>query len=410
MRFLFLHPSFAGQFEKLIRVLAQNPAHEVVHCCNRSAIENIPNVRKITYSLPDSANSPTHLYVKKLDDAVRQGQVVLDQVRSLKDEGFVPDIIYGYAGWGSPMFMKDLYPKTPLLCYFEWFQNAFGGQYNFDPERPLSFELQQCLRVHNAPDLIDLYSCDAGITPTHWQKQQFPESFHPKLTVLHDGVDTDYYAPSPGKKLVLLKQGLDLSHVEELVTYTTRGLEPVRGFPQLMHAIKILQENRPQCHVVIVGTENVFYSKRAEAGKTYKQSLLDELSPDLSRIHFIDWLPLSQYREVLQASSVHVYLTYPYVLSWSVMEAMSSGCVVVGSDTPPVREVITDGQNGVLVDFFSPEALAAKINDLLDSPERRAELSQNARETMMEQYAFQKLLPKHLELMDSLVGSAACHR
>ena len=192
---------------------------------------------------------------------------------------------------------------------------------------------------------------------------------------------------------------LDLSDVPEIITYATRGMEPYRGFPQFMKAASMLQKRRPNCHVVVVGKDRVAYGPQRRDGKTYKQEMLETLEFDRDRLHFTDLLSYRDYRQVLRASSVHAYLSYPFVLSWSMLEAMSVGCAIVASKTPPVEEVITDGENGLLVDFFSPEELAARMEEVLDDPTRRQDLRTNARQTILDNYDLATLLPQKLEWM-----------
>jgi glycosyltransferase involved in cell wall biosynthesis len=292
--------------------------------------------------------------------------------------------------------MKDAFPKTELVCYFEWFYHARGVNCDFNPAEPLTEDDEARIRTRNAAILLDLYSCDRGLSPTRWQHQQFPPEFHSKIKVLHDGVDTEFLQPQPGAKLVLPSLELDLSHVDEVVTYVARGMEPYRGFPQFIEAVALIQQRRPHCHVVVVGSDDVFYSRSLPDGKTYKQMMLEQVPLDLSRVHFTGLLGRNEYRAVLQASSVHVYLTYPFVLSWSMLEAMATGCLVLGSSTQPVMEIIQDGQNGLLVDFFSPEAIADRVDEVLDHPDRMAEIRANARATILQDYDLAQLLPQHL--------------
>ena len=215
-------------------------------------------------------------------------------------------------------------------------------------------------------------------------------------------MDTTYYRPAPNAVLQLPELSLDLTGVTELVTYATRGMEPFRGFPQFMQALALLQKRKPHCHAVIVGNDEIHYSRAPTKGKSYKDLLLAELELDSTRLHFTGWLPRPAYRQVLQASTVHVYLTYPYVLSWSLLEAMASGCVVVGSRTPPVEEVLRDGENGLLVDFFSPPALADKLEEALTPSPRWDTLRQAARQTVLDHYALDKLIPQHLTRLEQL--------
>lgn len=416
MRYLFLHPVFPGQFTRVMEALARDPANEVVHCSRESAVRTVDGVRKVRYQVPASTSPKPHAFLQRSDEALQQGTAVLKVVQQLKQQGFVPDLIYGYAGWGPTLFMKDVFPKTPLLGYFEWFLNPFGAEYNFDPAHPLAFEAQLALRLCNAPMLLDLQACDHGVTPTRWQRQQFPEAFRSKLSVLHDGVDTAFYQPATlaEARQALAQQvpALDLSGADEVITYATRGMEPFRGFPQFMRALAAVQKRRPGCHAVIVGTEAFYYSRAPQGAANYKAALLEELRGelDLSRIHFVGWLDAPAYRAVLRVSSAHVYLTYPYVLSWSLLEAMSTGCLVIGSRTAPVEEVIRDGDNGWLVDFFDHAALADRIEQALVEQRcpRVQALREQARRTVEERYALDKVLPRHLALVQHQALNADC--
>jgi glycosyltransferase involved in cell wall biosynthesis len=287
------------------------------------------------------------------------------------------------------------------MCYFEWFYNMYGSDMDFDKQAVQNIDDMARIRIKNSSILVELYSCDRGLSPTNWQRSQFPKEFHDKISVMHDGVDTDYFVPDPVAKLVI--PNLDLSGVDEIVTYVARGMEPYRGFPQFMESLVYLQEQRPNCHAVIVGSERVCYGRALPNNQTFKQLMLDKLpNLDLSRIHFTGSLPYNQYLKVIQASSVHVYLTYPFVLSWSAIESMSTGCLVLGSDTQPVREVITDGENGLLVDFFNPKAVADRISEVLNHPTQMAELRVKARQTVLDRYALKDLLPKQLEMIKGL--------
>lgn len=403
MRILFLHPNFPAQFRHVATLLAQDPNNEVVFGCK---IENpewqIPGVRKVLFKVSREARAETHHYVRFLENGVLHGQAMFRIAEQLKAEGFIPDIIYGHSGWGPTLFMKDAFPNSQLMCYFEWFYHAVGSDADFDPADPLSVDDMARIRTKNAPILIDLYSCDRGISPTNWQKSQFPPEFHSKISVLHDGVDTDYFKPNPNAKLIL--PNLDLSEVDEIVTYVGRGMEPYRGFPEFIESLAYVQERRPNCHIVVVGSDRVCYGKALPNGVTYKEHMLKKVPLDLSRIHFVGSLPYGLYLKVIQASKAHIYLTRPFVLSWSMIEAMSTGCVVIGSDTPPVREVIRDGENGLLVDFFSPKQIADKIDAVLDHPTRMAEIRQKARQTVLEQYSHDVLLPRHIQLIQDVAN------
>ena len=396
MRILFLHPNFPAQFRHVATALAQYPSNQVVFGTKR-AEGSLPGVRKALYRVSRTAHPQTHHYVRSLENAVLEGQAVFRMAQRLKAQGFVPDAIYGHSGWGSTLFIKDIFPQAKLYGYFEWFYQAQGADADFDPSDPLDIDTAANIRVKNTPILMDLVNCDRALSPTYWQQQQFPPEFHTKLKVHHDGIDTTFFQPKPGAKLVLPAIGLDLSEADEIITYATRGMEPYRGFPQFMESVALIQHRRPNCHIVVAGEDRVAYGKALPDGKSYKQLMLEKLPLDMSRLHFTGSLPYGQYRQLLQASSVHIYLTRPFVLSWSMLEAMACGCLVVGSNTPPVAEVIRAGKNGLLVDFFSPAEVADRVDEVFASDDRCSDIRARARETVLNHYSLQKLLPQHLQ-------------
>lgn len=409
MKILFLHSNFPAQFRHLAVNLAKNADNRIVFGTTRKEGQ-IPGVYKLIYKPSREPKRETHHYIKPLESAVLHGQAVYRELNKLKKDGFYPEIVYGHSGWGPTMFIKDVFPRAKLLCYFEWFYNADGSDVGFDPSEPLTPDDKLRVRIKNAPILTDLYSCDAGLCPTFWQKNQFPIEYHNKLKVMHDGVDTDYFSPRKNEKLILPSIGMNLSEAKEIITYVSRGMEPYRGFPQFMETVSLLQQRRKDCHVVVVGEDRVAYGRRLPDGKSYKQLMLDKFDFDLSRLHFTGRLPYPQYLQVLRASSAHVYLTRPFVLSWSMLEAMSTGCLLVASDTPPVRELIEDGVNGILVDFFSPQDIMRKLEKALDNPDRVEKLKTNARRTILEKYGLSDLLPKHLEWIRENIANVVRHK
>ena len=396
MKILFLHPNFPAQFRHLAAILAQDRRNTVVFGTNRRE-GNIAGVNKVIYEKSRTARPETHHYVRPLENAVLEAQGVYRVAQKLKEQGFYPDVVYGHSGWGPTLFMKDIFPKATLLCYFEWFYRAYGSDASFDPSDPINADDEARIRIKNAPILLDLVTCDRGLSPTAWQRSQFPPEFHSKIKVHHDGIDTSYFRPIPNTKLLLPRINLDLTEAKEIVTYVARGMEPYRGFPQLIETISILQKKRPQCHFVIVGKNRVAYGKSLPDGKTYKDAMLAKFSLNMSRVHFTDLLPYDEYLQVLQASSVHIYLTRPFVLSWSMLEALSTGCLIVASDTACVTEVIEDNVNGLLVNFFNTKQISDRVIEALDNRDRMAKIRIQARETILEKYDLAKLLPQHLQ-------------
>jgi len=328
--------------------------------------------------------------------AIQRGRATAAAALQMRRAGFRPDVIFTHLGWGEALFLKDVFPDAKVLLYCEFFYRAQGGDMGFDPEFPASAESLLRLRVMNAPLLMSLDASDWGVAPTRWQQRQFPSAHRARMSVAHDGIDTDFVSPRQQESS------------EEIVTYAARNLEPYRGFHTFMRAIPEIQKRRPKARIVIVGGDEVSYSARLPEGETYRARLLRELDGkiDLSRVQFTGRIPYGQYLDLLRRSSVHVYLTYPFVLSWSLLEAMSAGCLVVGSRTPPVEEVIRDGENGLLVDFFSPEGIAAKVDDALSGEFQS--LKQNARQTVVDRYDLRRVcLPAQVELVASLQRQAA---
>ena len=402
MRVLFLHRNFPAQYRHVAAALAADKANQVVFG-TRDSDGDIPGVTKVLFTPTRGVRPETHPYLRSTEEAVLDGQAVFRVCAQLRDQGFVPDLVCAHSGWGPGLYAKDVFPKSKLLVYFEWYYHGRGGDADFIDPKSVDDDTACRIRTRNAPLLLDLADCDRGLCPTAFQRDQVPAIFHPKLTVLHDGIDTEYFTPAPGAKLVLPK--LDLSGAAEIVTYATRGMEPYRGFPQFMRAAALLLKRRPGLHIVVAGNDTVAYSRKLPAGQSYKQQALDELGDaDLSRLHFTGALPYGQYLQLLRASAAHIYLTVPFVLSWSLLESMAAGCVVVGSDTAPVREVIENGRNGLLVDFFSPDAIADKVGWALDHPQDAARLRAAAREFIVARYALADLLPRQIALMREVAG------
>ena len=403
MRILFLHNHFPGHYQHVATALAADPRNQVVFI-TKDRNGSIANVDKWVFAPARSADAPTHRYVRPFEDAVLHGQAVYRLCEKLKREGFVPDLICSHAGFGPSLFIKDAFPNTPLLGYFEWFYHAQGSDADY-LDGPVSADDACRIRTRNAAIMMELANCDWGLCPTVFQRGQFPQAFQNKLTLMHDGIDTGFFSPQPGARMVL--PGLDLSAAAEVVTYATRGMEPYRGFPQFMRAADILLRQRPDLHIVVGGDDSVSYSRLPPPGRTYKQMMLEEL-PDLdrSRLHFVGPLDYPVYRGMLRATDVHAYLTVPFVLSWSILEALSTGCLVVGADNPAVREVIEPGVNGLLADFFQPAEIAAKIASALDQRKAMETIRATARRRVIERYALTDLLPRHLQLIRHLAGSA----
>lgn len=399
MNILFAHRNFPAQFRHLIFELLKEPKNKIAFITNRKEL-SIPNVTKITYDLHREVRPDTHHYLKFYEDSVLHGQGSLRAALALKTKGFKPDIMFAHS-WGTALFLKEAYPDVPLLCYFEWFYNTYGSDLDFDKSRPINVDMEARTRIKNSHILVDLYSCDHGISPTQWQKSQFPKEYNDKISVIHDGVDTNFFKPDSESKFVI--PGIDLSGVEEIITYATRGMEPYRGFPQFMEAVAILLKKRPNCHVVVAGEDRVCYGSKLPNGKTFKELMLEKLDLDMSRVHFTGRLPYDDYLKLLQVTNAHVYLTYPFVLSWSMLEAMSTGCPIIASNTAPVNEVAVDNENCLLVDFYNIDQIVARVEEALDNKDKMLSIREKARELIVKNYDQKDCLAKQLELINQII-------
>ena len=401
MNILFAHNNFPGQFHRLAVELAADPANRVVFLSHyRRGDLGVPNVAWKQVPLPAEERSPNPARRKYLSILAR-GERFGDAMLGLAREGFRPDVVYGHVGFGCCVYAPDIFPQAAHMGYFEWYYTGRADVRFFAGDRPVPLTTRAENRQCNMCTLSALKECVLGIAPTRWQFEQHPPEFAHKLHVLHDGVDTRFFAP--GKSRGVKLKELDLSGVEEIVTYATRGLEPYRGFHTFYRSLPAVLSARPRAHVVIMADDRSSYGVKRKDGKTWKEVLREEVRVDDSRVHFIPFQPYDQYRALLRASDTHVYLTAPFVLSWSMLEAMSCGCLLVASNTEPVREVVRDGVNGFLADFWNPDDLARRIVFCL---ERRGQLDAvraNARKTVLARYALHKLLPRHAALVRAAV-------
>ena len=398
VKFLFVHQNFPAQFGRLAAWLNSQPEHQVFYLTRRTDVE-YGNIKRAIFKEHRKAGEATHRYLRPVEDMVIQGQAAYRTATYLKQQGFVPDVIYGHSGFGATLYMKDVFPKSAFVGFFEWYYQSHFADSGFDPAEKVTEDDECRIRTRNMMVLPDLVSCDAGVTPTYWQHQQFPPEFLAKLRVIHDGIDVRYFSPAPGTKLVLEEPALDLSDAAEIVTYVGRGMEPMRGFPQFMEAMSKLMARRKKLHVVIVGADRIAYGPPLPGDKGLKEEMLKKYPFDMERLHFTGLQPYFGYKRVLQASTVHVYLTKPFVLSWSMLEAMACGCTLVASDTEPVREVIKHNENGLLTPFFDTDRIAATVEQALDDAALRKRLGENARETAVRHYDAQNTLPQHLRVL-----------
>lgn len=403
MRVLFIHQNFPGQFRHIAGHWAADPANQVVAIAQKHA-PGMKGVPMQVYGRAREVHEGTHHYLAGTEQAVLNAQGVVRACGTLQAKGFVPDVVIGHAGWGETLYIKDVFPQARLINYFEFFYHATGADTDFDPEFPLTMDDRLRIRTKNAINLLSLDGCDAGISPTRWQHSTYPQEYAGKISIIHEGVDANLAKPDATAQFVL-PGGRVLTRADEVVTYVARNLEPYRGFHSFMRAAEKICRRRPHAHILVIGGDEVSYGKRPPDGRTYREMVLQEVGLDLSRVHFLGKLPYQAYLQALQVSSAHVYLTVPFVLSWSMMEAMAAGCAIVASDTAPVREVVRDGENGLLADFFSPEEIADGVDRILDGKDRMAHLGHHARADILKNYTVKKSIKQYEALLRRLAVS-----
>lgn len=405
MKFLFLHNNYPAQFLQIASALANSPQNEVVFLAqhNQRAELRIKNVRYIKvkqHIIATTSNKAENVVLNNL----RTGEAYANVMLTLAKTGFKPHIVYDHPGWGCGLFIKDIFPLAARVSFFEWFY-SHGADFAFmargRQRHPIDFSAN---RMRNHCQLDALHECDMGIVPTMWQLAQYPVDFSSKLHVLHDGIDTMYFSPQHNTPCII--KNLDISNACEIVTYTTRGLETYRGFPQFYRSLAKILTKRPKCHVVIMGDDKTNYGPARADGKTWGEAMRAEVPLDMSRVHFMPFSSYDEYRCLLRTSTVHVYLTVPFVLSWSMLEAMSCECLVVGSDTEPVSEVIQHKKNGLLVPFWDHEALADTVINALENQNTYAEIRKAARQTILDKFDFMKLVPQQIHVLEM----AAIHK
>jgi glycosyltransferase involved in cell wall biosynthesis len=416
LNILFIHQNFPGQFLHLAPALAADKNNTVVALTMRKVKPTIwKNVHVLPYHAQRSSSREVHHWVADFETKIIRAEACFSACQQLKKRGFKPDIVIAHPGWGESLFIKDVWPTTTLILYCEFFYQAAGADSDFDPEFQNPETANPCrIRIKNA--IYDLHASlvDFAISPTEWQKSTFPTNWQNKITVIHDGIDTALVAPNKNAFVKLkTQQGLDLtlSRNNEVITFVNRNLEPYRGYHVFMRALPKILAQRPNAHVLIVGDSDSSYGSAPPDGRTWKDIFIEEVRPkvevsDWQRVHFVGKLPYAAYVNLLQISTVHVYLTYPFVLSWSLIEAMSAGCAIVASDTAPVREVIHNQEHGWLVNFFDPLTLADRVCELAGSDDAvRDRLRTEARQLAVSRFDLSRFcLPKQLEFVKNALN------
>jgi glycosyltransferase involved in cell wall biosynthesis len=408
-KILLVHQNFPGQFKHLGPALAQQ-GHQVFAFSMRPHKPlTWQGVRVLPYRAQRASAPDVHPWVVDFETKVIRAEAAFRHAQALKAKGLEPELILAHPGWGESLFLKRVWPQARLAIYCEYFYGQQGQDVGFDPEFPVLDEGDACrVEIKNINNLLHFERADAGLSPTQWQASSFPQPFRSRIAVIHDGIDTAEAAPRADARFAL-PDGRSLGRGDEVVTFVNRNLEPYRGYHVFMRSMPDLLARRPQAQVVLVGGDEVSYGARPPGGGNWKDKLIAEVRPRIpdahwQRVHFVGKLAYDHYLALMQVSRVHVYLTYPFVLSWSLLEAMSVGAAIVASDTPPVREVITHDQEGLLVPFFDPQALVDRTCALLEDPAERARLGQAARRKVVSQFDLQSIcLPAQLDWVNHLL-------
>lgn len=390
MNYLIVHDAAPGQFVHIFKHLHREGTHDIVVASRKGSTLRLP-VRQVVYDLSEQARGQGVGYS---DQVIALGLSLYRELKPLAIEGWKPDVILLHASRGASYFLRDLFPDARIVGLFEWYYQtpspaAISDQRVF---------VQECKNAFatNMPIARDFEQVDAGYVPTGYQHAQFPKGWQARLEVLHDGIDTDLYRPA--NNLTLEVAGRRFTKKDEVITYAARGMEKTRGFLEFMEAIAALQRIRPNLHVLIAAADRICYDK-GKKGPGLKARAEEEILFDPKRTHFLGLLPEAKFVSFLQISSLHVYLTRPFVLSWSMLNAMSVGAPVLGSDTAPVREVITDGENGRLVNMDDHKALVDAMDRMLGDRAGSVALGKAGRDTILEKYDLKKCLKRQLQLM-----------
>ena len=404
-RILFVHQNMPGQYRELLDFLRAQGGHELVFLTQRRNHPEVEGVRKVVYRPHRVPAKDAYGLSKTWEEAAGYGYGAAQAAQALRGEGFTPDVILGHTGWGELLFMKHVWPDVPILGFFEYYYREHGGPVNFDPEDPSNEATPYLLAARNAVPNHNIQVVDRGLAPTRWQRDCFPESFHDKLYVCHDGIRTDRLKPDPDVSLHLGRAGR-ITREDEIFTYVARNMERTRGFHTFMRALPDILAARPKARALIVGGSGTSYGRASTAEGGFRAEMEAEIGDrvDWDRVHFLGQVPYDSFRRIVQISRCHIYLTMPFVLSWSLLEAMAMEATIVASDVPPVREALTHGETGLLVDFFRPDQLAAQVADVLADPAAHARLGPAARRHVVETYDFLNVcLPRHLAQINALL-------
>jgi glycosyltransferase involved in cell wall biosynthesis len=396
MHILFVHQNFPAQFGHVADYLVRQHGYRCTFVSERPP-ERSGNFERIQYRIQGGATPQTHYCSRTFENAVWHSHAAFQALQARPD--IQPDLIVGHSGFVSTLFLRDLY-RCPIINYFEYFYHPTNSDMDFRPDFPV--QDLDCLRARarNAMLLLDLENCDLGYSPTYWQRDRLPALFHDKVRVIFDGIDTQVWRRDPAARNERRLGGLTFPAGLKVVTYATRGMESMRGFDIFMKMAKRLCERRRDVVFLIAGQDRVCYGgdEKFTGGRSFKNWVLSQSDYDLSRFVFLGLLPPAELARLFAISDLHVYLTVPFVLSWSLLNALACGATVLASDTAPVREVIEHGHNGLLADFFDVDRMVEAADQVLSAPAQYQDLGAAGVETVRCRYSTEVCLPQILAL------------
>ncbi len=403
MHVLFLHHNFPAQFGQIAARLVRSEGWRCTFV-NEKVDGLQGDIDCIRFRPTSGATHHNHYCSRTFENQIWRSEAV---VAALIDRPDVrPDLIVAHSGFVSALFLRELYPEVPVIGYFEWFYHRADSDFDFRRDLPLPGPAEAMrLRVRNATLLLDLQNCDAGYCPTDFQRSQFPTEYQVKLRTIFDGIDTGFWKPIGEKPRRVA--GVEIPEGHQVVTYVSRGFESLRGFDKFLQVADGLCRDRGNLTVIVVGEDRIAYGgdNKFTGGKSFKDWVIDRRDFDLSRVHFVGRVPPDELVRVFAVSDLHLYWTVPFVLSWSLINAMACGCKILASDTGPVREVIREGRTGHLADFFDVSAWRAQANAMLDSPADFAHLGGNARQVVSERFELELCLAEMKSLYAATIGS-----
>lgn len=404
-RILFVHNNFPAQFRFVADALAaRGDGCAAIASATGRPLPGLPLAR---WSLNRGTTPGIHPAAIRAEADILRGHAAMTAGLALRDTGFVPDLIVAHPGWGESLFLREIFPRARQILYGEFFYRSAGADVGFDPEFGVpTLDGAATVLAKNATGALAYLEADLIVSPTRFQASLFPDILRARQRVIHEGIDTD--ALRPGEAVpVTLPDGTVLDGRTPVVTFVNRRFEPMRGFHTFMRALPGLLDSVPTARAVLIGSDDPRgYGSAAGEGGTWKTRLLAELEGrlDLGRVHFTGPLPHARMHALLRLGAAHVYLTYPFALSWSCLEAMALGSLLVGSRTPPVEEVVSEGVSGFLVDMFDPEALARRLVEICRADRRAfAPLRDGARRVVVERFDRERVcLPAWLATVDEL--------